>query len=222
MAVISDSKAVIFDLDGVLVDTAQAHRQAWYDLAAEQGVPMSDEFFYNTFGMQNYQILPMLLGVDLSEEQIEQLSRWKERRYREIVVQQLRPVQGAHQLLSRLKDARFHLAVGSSAPRENLELILQRAHFATYFDTYVTSEDVSNGKPAPDTFLKAAERLQVAPRCCVVVEDAVPGIQAARAARMAVVAVTTSRSRQDLAEADIVVDSLAELGADDFIRLIEG
>jgi len=222
MAVISDSKAVIFDLDGVLVDTAQAHRQAWYDLAAKQGVPMSDEFFYSTFGMQNSQILPMLLGVDLSEEQIEQLSRWKERRYREIVVQQLRPVQGAHQLLSRLKDARFHLAVGSSAPRENLELILQRAHFATYFDTYVTSEDVSNGKPAPDTFLKAAERLQVAPRCCVVVEDAVPGIQAARAARMAVVAVTTSRSRQDLAEADIVVDSLAELGADDFIRLIEG
>jgi beta-phosphoglucomutase-like phosphatase (HAD superfamily) len=89
-----------------------------------------------------------------------------------------------------------------------------------YLDTYVTNQDVSKGKPAPDTFLKAAEKLSLLPSRCAVVEDAVQGVEAGKAAGMPVVAVTTTRARQDLEQADLVVDSLAELNADDFTKLL--
>jgi beta-phosphoglucomutase len=164
---------VIFDLDGVLVDTGWAHRQSWYDLAEKEGFSMTDEFFYSTFGMQNYMIIPMLLGRDAAINEVNRLSDWKEQRYREIIAEKLVPAKGAKALLSDLKSENFLLAVGSSAPRANLELVLKSTDLQDYFDAYVTSQDVTNGKPAPDTFLKAAEKLSLGPKHCIVVEDAV-------------------------------------------------
>jgi beta-phosphoglucomutase len=217
----SDSrKGVIFDLDGVLVDTGWAHRQSWYDLAEKEGFSMTDELFYSTFGMQNYQIIPMLLGRNASSDEVNRLSDWKEQRYREIIAEKLTAAEGAKFLLGDLKNERFRLAVGSSAPRANLELVLDCTDLRDYFDAYVTGEDVTRGKPAPETFLKAAEKLSLDARRCVVVEDAVQGVEAGRAAGMAVVAVTTTRSRADLAEADIIVDSLTQLNARQFIELL--
>jgi len=217
----SDSRmGVIFDLDGVLVDTGWAHRQSWYDLAEKEGFSMTDEFFYSTFGMQNYMIIPMLLGRDASSGEVDRLSDWKEQRYREIIAEKLAPSEGAKSLLIDLKSQDFLLAVGSSAPRANLELVLKRTDLRDYFDAYVTGQDVTNGKPAPDTFLKAAEKLSLRAENCVVVEDAVQGVDAGKAAGMAVVAVTTTRSRADLKRADIIVDSLAQLQARQFVELL--
>jgi beta-phosphoglucomutase len=211
---------VIFDLDGVLVDTGWAHKQSWYDLAEKEGYSMTDEFFYSTFGMQNYQIIPMLLGRNATSEEIDRLSDWKEQRYRDIIKEKLVPAEGAKSLLIDLKKEGFRLAVGSSAPRANLELVLDCTDLRDYFDAYVTGQDVTRGKPAPDTFLKAAEKLSLNADRCVVVEDAVQGIEAGRAAGMAVVAITTTRSRADLARADIIVDSLTQLRARQFIELL--
>jgi beta-phosphoglucomutase len=212
---------VIFDLDGVLVDTGWAHKQSWYDLAEKEGFTMTDEFFYNTFGMQNYQIIPMLLGRNTASDEVGWLSEWKEQRYREIIAEKLAPSEGAKSLLIDLKNKGFLLAVGSSAPPANLELVLERTGLKDYFDAYVTGQDVTNGKPAPDTFLKAAEKLSLNPKRCVVVEDAVQGVEAGKAAGMPVVAVTTTRSRADLHRADIVVDSLAQLQARQFVDLLK-
>ncbi len=117
---------VIFDLDGVLVDTGWAHKQSWYNLAEKEGFSMTDEFFYSTFGMQNYQIIPMLLGRDAALDEVNRLSDWKEQRYREIIAEKLVSAEGAKSLLSDLKSEDFLLAVGSSAPRANLELVLTR------------------------------------------------------------------------------------------------
>lgn len=215
-----NSMGVIFDLDGVLVDTGEFHRQAWYALAEQEGFDMSDELFYSTFGMQNYQILPMLAGRPLSAEQIDYLSKWKEQRYRELIADKLVLSQPVKALIEDLKSRDFLLAIGSSAPKANLDFILNHLHIRSYFNAYVTCEDVSKSKPAPDTFLKAAEKLSLPPRRCVVVEDAVQGVEAARSAGMAVVAITATRKRTDLAQADIIVDSLAELKAEDFIKLL--
>jgi len=212
---------VIFDLDGVLVDTGWAHKQSWYDLAEKEVFSMTDEFFYNTFGMQNYQIIPLLLGQQTSSEKVSRLSNWKEQRYREIIAEKLAPAEGAKTLLIDLKKESFLLAVGSSAPPANLELVLERTGLKDYFDAYVTGQDVTNGKPAPDTFLKAAEKLSLNPQRCVVVEDAVQGVEAGKAAGMPVVAVTTTRSRADLHRADIIVDSLAQLQARQFVDLLK-
>ena len=221
MKKVGDRMGVIFDLDGVLVDTGWAHKQSWYDLAEKEGFSMTDEFFYGTFGMQNYQIIPMLLGQEVSSREISRLSNWKEKRYREIIAEKLAPAEGAKSLLSDLKNEDFLLAVGSSAPRANLELVLERTDLQDYFDAYVTGQDVTKGKPAPDTFIKAAEKLSLSTDSCVVVEDAVQGVEAGKAAGMPVVAVTTTRKRTDLYRADIIVDSLTQLQARHFVELLK-
>ena len=213
-------KGVIFDLDGVLIDTGQFHRQSWYDLAGEEDFQMSDELFYSTFGMQNYQIIPLLVRRDLTVEDIERMSEWKERRYRELISGKLTLQEGARGLIDELKSNGFLLAIGTSAPQANLVFMLEHTGVDDCFDAYVTGEEVSNSKPAPDTFLKAAEKLLLAPGRCLVVEDAVQGVQAAKKAGMKVVAVCTTRGREDLEEADLIVESLGELKADDFLKLL--
>jgi beta-phosphoglucomutase len=217
---IGNKTAVIFDLDGVLVDTSEFHRQSWFDLAEKEGYDMSDELFYSTFGMQNYQILPLLAGGELSAERVDEMGKWKEHRYRELMGNELQAMEGAEGLVAELKGSGFLLAIGTSTPRENLEAILVHTRYSDYFDAYVTGEDVINGKPAPDTFLKAAEKLGAEPSECVVVEDAIPGVAAAKNAGMMVAAVTSTRKREELHRADIVVDSLGELKANDFVRLL--
>jgi beta-phosphoglucomutase len=211
---------VIFDLDGVLIDSGWAHMQAWCDLAEREGFRMSDEFFTVTFGMQNYQILPMLAGHDLSSEEIDRLADWKEQRYRNLIGAKLVLPPGGARLLDELKDAGFRLAIGTSAPKANLDLILERLRLHHYFDALVTKEDVTNGKPAPDTFLKAAQKLALPPHYCVVVEDAVQGVEAGKAAGMRVIALTTTRDRADLSRADMIAESLGELKAEDFKKLL--
>jgi beta-phosphoglucomutase len=211
---------VIFDLDGVLIDTGKFHKQSWYELAEKEGFKMSDELFYSTFGMQNNIIIPMLAGRELPAEQIDRLSEWKEKRYRELITTELGLPEGAKALLDDLKSKAILLAVGSSAPRANLDFALQRLKIHDYFDALVTCEEIRNSKPAPDTFLKAAEKLSLPPSCCAVVEDSVQGVEAGKAAKMVVVAITTTRDRKDLEMADMIVDSLTELRADDFVNLL--
>ena len=180
---------------------------------------MSDEFFRRTFGMQNIAILPML-RPGITEDEIERWSDWKEQRYRELVQERLELAEGVEVLLKDLKRHGFRLAIGSSAPPENLDVFWNQLCLGDYFDARVTKEETTESKPSPQTFRKAAQKLGLPPVCCAVVEDAVQGVQAARAAGMPVVAVTTTRSRDDLAQADRVVDSLSDLKASDFIALL--
>ncbi len=210
---------VIFDMDGVLVDTAWAHRRSWFDLAEKEDLDISEEFFRRTFGMQNDAILP-LLRPGLSKEQMDRLADWKELRYRDIVEERVELAPGAEALLKDLKDHGFRLAIGSSAPPENLDVFWNRLALASWFDARVTKEQIAHSKPSPETFLKAAEKLGLAPARCAVVEDAVPGVQAGKAAGMHVVAVTTTRRREHLAQADRIVDSLSDLKAADFLALL--
>jgi len=221
MTTIDDGKGVIFDLDGVLIDSGWAHRQSWYDLAKKEGYQMSDDFFYNTFGMQNYQILPLLAGKELSIEKINELSDWKEQRYRDIFSQSMELSTGAERLFNELKAKGFLLAIGSSTPKTNLDFVMGKLNVEKYFDVVVSKEDVTNGKPAPDTFLAAAQKLVLKPRSCIVVEDSIPGVEAGKNAGMSVIALTTTRDRTELTEADIIVNSLIELKVDDFVGLLE-
>jgi len=211
---------VIFDMDGVLVDTGQYHKQAWYDLAAREGYRMSDEFFNNTFGMQNHQIIPQMTDAAISREQVDRDGCWKEMRFRELISDNLSLLPGVARLIEDLTDTGFVMGVGSSGPRMNVEMVLETTGIIECFDVIVAAEDVTKGKPSPDTFLLAAELLGITPSRCVVIEDAVQGVQAAQAAGMAVVAVTNTRKREDLLAANRVVDSLAELTAHDLAQLI--
>ena len=215
------TRGVIFDMDGVLVDTGEFHRRSWWDLAArEKWEHYTDEFFLSTFGMQNAQIIPRILGRPVGPEVIREMSEWKEARYRELITGKLELLLGVLELLRDLKAHGFKLAIGTSTPRINLEFMLPHMHVREFFDDYVTAEDVARSKPAPDTFLKAAEKLGLPPARCVVVEDAVAGVAAGKAGGMKVIAVTNTRPREELTQADRIIESLAELTARDFQAII--
>ena len=161
-----NGKGVLFDLDGVLVDTGEFHRQSWYDLSVEEGFELTDEFFYRTFGMQNYQIIPQLVP-NITSDELERMSVWKEDRFRELIHDKLHLLDGAKSLIEGLKEDGFLLAVGSSAPKVNLDFMLRQAGVYDYFNALVCGQDVERGKPAPDTFLIAAEKLGVSASRCI-------------------------------------------------------
>ena len=210
----------IFDMDGVIADTGWAHKQAWAEFGRMHGVEFTDELFFRTFGMQNYQIIPIALGRAVSQEEVGPMGDWKEQRYRQIVAESLTAPDGLVALLEDLKAEGFRIAVGSSGPKANIDLVLERLGIRGSFDAIVYGDMVTRGKPAPDTFLTAADKLGVLPARCVVVEDAIPGVQAGKAAGMAVMAITTTRTREDLSQADRIIDRFTEVTAADFVRLI--
>ena len=211
---------VIFDLDGVIVDTSRSHKQSWDDLSKHLNLPfMTEEFFCQTFGMQNVLIIPKWLGKELPQEEIKRLSDWKENRFREILMEGLDLLPGVQKLLLSLRDNNIRTAIGTSTPKENLDLILKSLRIEDYFDVCVTCEDIVNGKPAPDTFLKAAERLVVSPENCIVIEDAPQGIEAAKAAGMYAIAITTTRRSTELAQADLIVDKMTELEVNALLQI---
>lgn len=212
---------VIFDLDGVIVDTKEAHFVSFVQLGTEAGYSISPEQFKHTFGRRNNDIFPILYGHALPPAEIERLSERKEAIFRDRVRGRVSALPGVNTLLPALQAAGFHLAIGTSTPRANVELILSELHFDRYFDAIVSAEEVTCGKPDPQVFLLAAARLQMPPAHCVVIEDAVAGVEAALAGGMKALAVTTNHSRDALSHATRVVDSLAEVAPEDFLAMLQ-
>lgn len=213
---------VIFDMDGVLVDSAEAHFQAWTRLSDEISVPFSRDEFEESFGMHNRQILHRWLAHrTLTGERIEAYSAKKEAYYRDVARGCLQPIPGAVALVQGLRQTGFRLAVGSSGPKENVDLALETLGVADAFQAFSTGDDVERGKPHPEVFLKAAERLGLHPGRCLVIEDAPQGIEAGLAAGTRVVAVCTSRPPEELRDAHLVVRSPSDLSVNVIRRLLE-
>ena len=208
-----NDSAVIFDMDGVLVDSYQAHFRSWQRMAAEAGLTLTEAEFAAQFGRTNPEIIAVYWGEDRHrDEEIAAMADRKEKIFREILRARFPAMPGARELLRSLDEAGFALAVGSSGPPENIELVLRRLGARSRFRAVVTAKDVTRGKPDPQVFLIAAKRLGVPPRRCAVVEDAPAGIAAAKAAGMTAVGLaSTGRDRESLAAADLVVDSLGRL-----------
>ncbi len=217
-----NNAGIIFDMDGVLVDSREYHHRAFRRLGEEIGVPFPEELFVQTFGQANPTILRRWLGDDLDSERIRELGDRKERLYRDLAAAELEPLPGVDPLLRRLVRAGFRLAIGSSGPRENVEMILDRFGWRDLFSATVCKDDVAEGKPDPAVFLEAGRRLGADPSRCIVVEDAVPGIEAAHRAGMRCIAVSTTRPRHALSAAERVVDRMDALGPEDFRRLLDG
>lgn len=211
---------VIFDMDGVLVDSYHAHYQSWVRLYGELGHHYTEEAFAADFGRTSRDILRRTLEGDLSDAQVAELDGRKEAYYREIIRADFPAMDGAPELLDALTNAGFKLAIGSSGPPENVAAVLEELG-AAHFAATVTGHDVTRGKPDPQVFLIAAERLGVPPASCAVVEDAVHGIEAANAAGMASIALTGTTTRENFVAADLVVDSLRELTPEAIRALIE-
>ena len=216
--------AVIFDVDGVLVDSYRPHYESWHETAERHGVDYTEDDFLKGFGRTSREILRDQWGLtDAPDEELEEIDAAKEAAYRRIVAENFPAMAGAADLIRRLHDAGWKVAAGTSGPPENLSLCIDKLGVGPLLGAAVNGKQVARGKPAPDIFLKAAEGLGVSPNRCVVVEDSTPGVRAAKAAGMACLGyLSTGHERGELDEADRVVESFAGLTPDDFTTLLEG
>jgi beta-phosphoglucomutase len=212
-------QAVIWDLDGVIIDSAEEHRQAWLRMAHEEGLPMTDVDFWATFGKRNDDIIHMLWG-SMPPERIQALADRKEAYFRELIRETAKPLPGSIELMRELHDAGFSQALASSTPLINIDLIGEVLGLNRYLTRLVSGETVPHGKPAPDIFLKAAAALGVRPSVSLVIEDAVAGVQAAHAAGMRCIAVAGNRDLPGLREAELRVKSLTEVDVERIRRLV--
>ncbi len=209
-------KAFIWDMDGVIVDSAAPHYESWRAAFSARGVTYTEEEFKSLFGTRDDFIINNVLGP-LPHDEVEEIAGEKERRYRKLIKEHLDVFPGVMPLLNALKKAGFRVALGTSAPPENVEAVLTQLGLSEYFDATVSGQDAHEGKPSPDIYLQAAGKLGVNPPNCIVFEDSPHGVDAAKAAGMKCVAISNSHPAVALQRADRVVASLEEI---DLIQLI--
>ena len=210
----------IFDHDGVLVDSLEFHQQAWFELGRRTGLSFTPEFIHETFGMTNPAIFRRLLGDAISDHDVQAYSELKEVCYRDVARGKIALMPGVRAALDLLTARGVKLAIGSSGVLLNLELTVNECGLTGRFAAIASLEDITRGKPDPQVFLVAAAKAGCAPAHSVVFEDAPVGIQAAKAAGMYAVGITTTHPARALeqAGADEVVDNLHGYEVD---RLVE-
>jgi beta-phosphoglucomutase family hydrolase len=207
----SDSPLLaIFDHDGVLVDTLKLHQDSWVEHGRRHGLPITASFVHETFGMTNPSIFRKLMGDAVTEAEMMRHSDLKEACYRELAQGKIGLLPGVREVLDALRAAGVRLAIGSSSVRGNLDLTIHECGLDGYFDAIASLEDIRHGKPNPEVFLTAAKKVGIDPTRAVVFEDAIVGVQAAKAAGMRAVGVMTSHPAQALWDggADEVVENL--------------
>lgn len=209
---------VLWDLDGTLIDSAEHHWISWQRALREEGYSVTREQFRASFGQRNDRILRAWLGAEATDETIRRIGDAKEVAYRTLMREDgLDGLPGARAWIERLAARGWRQAIASSAPRLNVEAVLDVLGWHGKFEAIVAAEDVRRGKPDPEVFLTAAARLGVEPGACVVVEDAAAGVAAGRSAGMRVIGIGP-----DTAAADLQVPSLAALPDRAFEELLEG
>ena len=212
-------EAVLWDLDGVIADTGPYHFLAWQDVFRKRGVNFTEADFNHHFGQRNDTIIRSALGKNISPEELDAIADEKEANYRRRVAGNIEPLPGAIELLKSLSEHGIKAAIASSAPLENIELIIRGLDIENCFQAITWGREVTEGKPSPQVFLLSAEKLGAEPRNCVVIEDAVAGVTGAKKAGMKCVAVTNSHPRNSLKEADLIVETLEAVNIDDLARL---
>jgi beta-phosphoglucomutase-like phosphatase (HAD superfamily) len=213
-------KAILWDMDGVLADTGEAHFQAWKALMASQGRELSREAFNDTFGMANPAIMARWFGDDLSPEAGAALVAEKERQFRAMIPQYVPLGPGVRRWLAWGRVVGCRQVVASSGEMDNIVAVLTYHEVGNYFDAIVSGNCLPQSKPDPTVFLYAAAGVGAAPRDCLVIEDGVVGVEAARRAGMRCLAVTSTHRAERLAGADQIVARLDELPDDALARLL--
>lgn len=211
--------ALIWDMDGTMVDTREAHWLAWKKILADEKYDLTWETFLKTFGQRNDTILRSLLGAGLSDGEVVRIGDAKEEAFREVLKGEgVKLLPGAGQIIDQAETNGWPQAVVSSAPRKNITAILEALNSVDTFTVLVCAEDVSQGKPHPEGCLTASQKLGVSPSNCIVLEDAPAGLTAARNAGMACVGVLSTHDH--LSNADRVVNTLEEITLTDLKALI--
>jgi HAD superfamily hydrolase (TIGR01509 family) len=210
-------KTVLWDMDGVIVDSHSFHFAAWQETFAKRGITFTEGDFTKLFGTRNDFIVSNVMGKELLQEDVRIVLQEKEEAFRRKATGNIKAFPGAVRLMNSIKKGNFKLGLVSSAPMENINLVIGELSLDGLFDCIVFGQEVSESKPSPLIFLLAAQKLEVAPNDCLAIEDSPLGIKAAKTAGMKCLAITNTHPRQELEEADKVVDSLENV---DLITLL--
>ncbi|MFW5882246.1 MAG: HAD family hydrolase [Planctomycetota bacterium] len=218
----STDRAVIFDMDGVLIDSYTPHYRSWVATCEPRGVSIDPERYRRLFGRSFGAFVAALCPHVTDPAAIDAWHAEKEECYRAIIEADFPAMPGAAELVTALDTAGFLLAIGSSGARGNVDCLCRKLSQGHRFRATVSSDDTSEPKPHPEVFLRCATALEVAPTRCAVIEDSIHGLRAARSAGMAAVGLTGTCPRATLeTEADLVVDALDELGPEPLAGLID-
>lgn len=212
--------AVLFDMDGVLMNTNPFHRRAWRRFCRELGRRVSEkELRRRVFGWRTEEGIVNLWGLRGDEARIREMAARKEEIFRALVAGHIEPIRGLEGFLSRARASGLSLGLATSACRQNVELILERLGVGGFFGAIVLAEEVGPGKPHPAVFLTAARQLGVKEERCLVIEDSISGVAAAKRAAMACAALTTTHRAAELVEAgaDIVCRDFTSRALGEFL-----
>jgi beta-phosphoglucomutase len=199
--VTGDADAVIFDMDGVLLDSGAHHRDAWRALLADLGVEPAPDFWRRTIGRPAEEAVAHLLDRPVDPDEAAALAWRKRAHYTRLAARGMLPVPGAPAFVASLAEAGVPRAVATSASRRDVGTLLARIGVRRFFDVVVTADDVRWGKPDPEVYLRAAAGLGLPPRRCLVFEDSVVGVHAARSAGMRVIGLATAHTEPELVAA---------------------
>jgi beta-phosphoglucomutase len=209
---------VIFDMDGVIVDSNPYHKIALKDFCSSHGYELSDEqLLKRIYGRTNRDWLTELFGK-LPEDQLAEYAEEKESLYRKLLNYDIKPVKGLIKFLDLLDAHKILRAIGTSAPRTNVDFTLTKTNTVKYFPTILNDTFVTHSKPNPEIYLKSAEALGLPNSQCIVIEDSLSGVEAGQRAGSKVVGITTTHSREELKHCDLVIDDFEGLG----IEALEG
>lgn len=210
-------KAIIFDFDGVILDSEPLHFQACREAFEALNIPFTyEEFSKKYIGLADKDLFPQFLnnnGYVFSPEKLAHLLDIKNEAYEKIIrnCPDLPVIPGLELFLQQLRQEKKLLAICSGSTRKDITILLERLNLASYFMSIVSTEDVRKGKPSPDGFLLAAERLRVSPADCLAIEDSSHGIEAAKNAGMKVIALSTSHPAAQLKQADSIAKNFHDI-----------
>lgn len=220
------SWGVIFDLDGVIVDTYPWHREAISEFCKRHKSEIiefdEDKLRKSIFGAPNRTWIPLIFQTPLTDARIDELSEEKEKIFRSCIQRPIEPLKGLKELLVQLNSHGIPIAVASSAPPKNISLLLKETNLAQYFRFVLDDTTVSKGKPAPEIYLKAANMIGIPSNHCIVFEDSLTGIEAGIKAGCIVVGVSTIHSSKDFPpDLPLVKNDFDEISIGTLISLIE-
>jgi beta-phosphoglucomutase len=205
-------KGVLFDLDGTLVDNNEVHYKAWKKYLSDSGIEISDEDFKeNISGRTNEDAVEHIYNKKMSKDEAEKYYLAKEEVYRQMYEPDIKPINGLEKFLRELQDNGIDMAIATSGIRVNIQFMFRHIPIQQFFKTVIDSTAITNGKPDPEIFLNTAKALGIPPESCVVFEDSTSGVQAGKAAGMKVVALTTTHTREELKDADIVIKDYTQI-----------
>jgi beta-phosphoglucomutase family hydrolase len=215
-------RALIFDMDGTIIDNMGVHIQTWLEMLSSINIHINaEEFLRRANGRTNDEIMRMLIDPNMTDDRVQALADRKEAHYRELYRSQLKAVAGFHELIRQARARGIKLAVATSAPRENVDFVLDGLAIRSDFDVVVDAEGIEKGKPDPEIFLTTAQRLGVSPENCVVFEDSYAGLEAARRAGMTVIALATTHEAKAFAGLDYldrIVWDFSEISTEELAR----